>query len=180
MRTLELLITGAALLVLVAVPMPAGAVEFSGGMSLGGFQAGAVPSLAVGPHMGISWRIKRDLLFEVHDLCGILPVSNDGVGVYNTTSITIGYVWGNASFSAGPSLSMYFISACTPYAGKTLCGRVAGLAPGGHAQAEVYFAGPLGMSVSGHVDWVGGSSLVLPGGLAVMVVAGPVLRWRAK
>jgi hypothetical protein len=27
------------------------------------------------------------------------------------------------------------------------------------------------------VDWVGGNSLVLPGDVAEMVVAGPVIRW---
>jgi hypothetical protein len=181
MRTLALLVTGAALLVLVAVPMPAEAVELSGGMSLGGFQAGTVPSLAVSPHIGISWRMKRDFLFEVHDLCGILPpISNDTIGVYNTTSIAIGYTSEKANFRAGPSLSMYSIPACSHYAGRMLCGRVAGVAPGGHAQTDVYFAGPLGVSASANVDWVGGSSLVLPGGVAVMVVAGPVLRWSAR
>jgi hypothetical protein len=39
---------------------------------------------------------------------------------------------------------------------------------------------PLGVSVSANVDWIGGRSRVLPGGLAAMIVAGPVLRWSAK
>jgi hypothetical protein len=61
-----------------------------------------------------------------------------------------------------------------------VCGRVAGVALGGHAQADVYFAGPLGISVSASVDWSGGRSRLVPEGVAVMVVAGPVVRWRPK
>lgn len=70
----------------------------------------------------------------------------------------------------------YYMHAC----GVTLCGPVAGAAPGGHAQTDVYLTGPLGVSVSANVDWVGGRSLVLPGGMAVMVAAGPTLRWNTK
>jgi hypothetical protein len=177
-RTPGLLIRWAAPLVaVVVVPMPAGAFEQSGGVSLGAFQAGTVPRLAVSPHAGIAWPIKSDFLFAVHDLCSILPpIDNNGIGVYNKTSVAIGYASGTATFSAGPSLSIYSVTTC----GLTLCGRVVGVAPGGHAQTDVYFAGPLGVSVSANVDWIGGSSLVLPGGLAVMVVAGPVLRWRTQ
>ena len=92
MRTLELLITGAALLVLVAVPMPAGAVEVTGGLSVGVFQAGTIPRVAVTPHAGISWRKESGFLFAVNDLFNILtPINKAGIGVYNKTSITIGY-----------------------------------------------------------------------------------------
>ena len=129
------------------------------------------------PHVGVSWRIGRNFLFAVHDLCSILPpMSHLGIGFYNKTSAAIGYTSGKANFSAGPSLSTYYMPACGP----TLCGRVVGVAPGGHAQTDVYVSGPLGVSVSANVDWVGGRSLVLPGGPAIMVVAGPVLRWSAK
>jgi hypothetical protein len=168
----------APLVVVLVVPMPAGAFELSGGVSLGGFLAGTIPRLAVSPHGGISWRMKSDLIFEVHDLCGILPpINDDGIGVYNKTSVAIGYASEKTNFSAGPSLSIYSMPACSP---TLWCGRVVGVAPGGHAQTDVYFAGPLGVSVSANVDWVGGRSLLLPGGVAVMVVAGPVLRWSAK
>lgn len=181
MKVPGLVITRSMLLILLAAPRSAEAVDFSGGVSLGGFQAGTVPSFAISPHAGILWRLNSEFVFRANDLCGILPpIRNDGMGVYNTASVAIGYVWGNTVFSVGPSLSMYSIPACSLYAGRTLCGRVAGVAPGGHAQTDAYFAGPLGVSVSAHVDWVGGGSLVLPGGLAVMVVAGPVLRWRTK
>jgi hypothetical protein len=103
-------------------------------------------------------------------------LDEDGSGFYNKTSAAIRYASENVMFSVGPSLSVYSMPAC----GRTLCGRVAGVAPGGFVQTEMYFAGPLGVSVSGNVDWVGGESLVLPGGVAVMVLAGPVLRWSAK
>ena len=64
--------------------MPAAAFELSGGMSLGGFLVGTVPRLAVSPHAGISWRMKGEILFAVHDLCSILPpIYKDGFGVYN-------------------------------------------------------------------------------------------------
>jgi hypothetical protein len=174
------LINWAALLVLVLMaPMPASAFDLSGGVSLGGFQVGGtLPRLAVTPHAGISWHRESGMLFVAHDLLSIFtPVNKAGIGIYNKTSITIGYAWEKVSTSAGPSLSVYSMPAC----GVTfLCGRVVGVAPGGHAQVEVYFAGPLGISVSANWDWIGGRSLVLPGGVAAMVVAGPVLRWRSK
>lgn len=120
---------------------------------------------------------KGDWLFAVHDLCSILPASGAvDFGVYNETSIVLSYNSRTATFSAGPSLAIYSMTTC----GRALCGRVVGIAPGGHAQTDVYLAGPLGISVSANVDWVGGSSLVLPGGVAVMVVAGPTLRWSSK
>ncbi len=64
-----------------------------------------------------------------------------------------------------------------PACGAALCGRVVGLAPGGHARVNVYFFGRLGLSVSASLEWIGGRSLVLPGNLATTIVAGPVIRW---
>lgn len=113
--------------------------------------------------------MESGFLFAVHDLFSILlAVNKDGVGVYNQTAAAIGYAWDNGNLSASPSLSIYSMPAC----GVDLCGRVVGLSPGGHAQANVYFAGPWGVSVSANLDWIGGKSLVLPGGVAAMVVAG--------
>ncbi|WP_272458770.1 hypothetical protein [Polyangium jinanense] len=121
--------------------------------------------------------MKDSILLAVDEMCSILPSTNElGIGVYNHTSVAVGYASQQGNFSLGPSLSLYTMPAC----GVTLCGRVAGVAPGARAQADVYFVGPLGVSVSAAVDWVGGRSLVLPGGMAAMVVAGPVLRWGAK
>jgi hypothetical protein len=131
----------------------------------------------VSPHAGIAWSIDGVLLVEIQDLLSILPpASKDSAGVYNQTSIALGYASKSVNFSAGPSLSIYSIPAC----GDVLCGRVAGLSPGGHIQADVYLADPLGVSVSANVDWIGGRSLVLPGGMAAMVVAGPVFRLSSR
>lgn len=155
-------------------PLPAHAFELSGGVSVGGFLVGTDPRFVVSPHGGISWRTASGLLFAVRDVFSVVPATNsDGVGVYNQTSIALGYASQSANFSAGPSLSVYSIPAC----GALWCGRVVGLAPGGHADVNVYFAGPLGVSVNVSVDWVGGASLVLPGGVAALVLIGPVLRW---
>jgi hypothetical protein len=134
--------------------------------------------MAVTPHAGISLRRESGVLFAVNDLFNVLtPINKDGLGAYNKTSITIGYGWENINVRAGPSVSIYSMPACGP---TYLCGRVVGVAPGGHAQVEVYFAGPLGVSVSGNMDWIGGRSAVLQGGIAAMLVAGPVLRWSDK
>ncbi|WP_437829342.1 hypothetical protein [Sorangium sp. So ce1153] len=164
-------------LVLSVVPTQAGASELSAGVSLGWIQAGTAPRLAVGPHAGISWQMTREVVFRVHDLCSVVPpIQIGGAGVYNHASVELGYAWKSGDVSAGPSAAIYIMPAC----GSALCGRVAGMAVGGHAQTNAYVAGPLGVSVSANVDWVGGSSLVLPGHLSVLVVAGPVLRWSVK
>jgi len=110
-------------------------------------------------------------------MCSILPpVKKDGVGVYNQSTASVGYDFEKGNFSVGPSLAAYYMTAC----GVTLCGRVVGVAPGGRAQINYYFAGALGLSLSGSMDWIGGRSIVLPGGVAAMVVAGPVFRWSPK
>ncbi|WP_234023433.1 hypothetical protein [Sorangium cellulosum] len=116
-------------------------------------------------------------MFKVHDLCSVVPpIQAGGAGVYNHTSVALGYAWKNVDLSAGPSAAIYLMPAC----GNTLCGRIAGMAVGGHAQINAYVAGPLGVSVTANADWIGGSSRVLPGQASVTVVAGPVLRWSAK
>ncbi|WP_441290684.1 hypothetical protein ACSRUE_09330 [Sorangium sp. KYC3313] len=180
MRTTDRQISASAvfaLLLSVVVPTQADASELSAGISFGGIQAGTVTRLAVSPHAGISWRINGDITFNIHDLLSIIPpVQIGGSGVYNSTIAALGYSWKNGDFSAGPSVAFYFMPAC----GSTLCGHVAGMAVGAHAQTNAYVAGPLGVSVSANVDWVGGSSLVLPGYVSVIVVVGPVLRWSIK
>jgi hypothetical protein len=161
-------------LALLGASTPARAFEVSAGISVGGILAGTVPHLALSPHVGLSWRTESGVLLGIHDLLGVIfPAGKGGVGVYNQTSGAVGYAWANASFSVGPSLSIYSMPACR----DRLCSRVIGIAPGGHAQAALYFVGPLGVSVWANLDWIGGQSRVLPGGVAAMAVAGPVLRW---
>lgn len=77
---------------LVLAPAEAGASELSAGISLGWIQVGTVPLLMVAPHAGIGWHVERELLFAVHDLCGILPpIQEDRFGVYNQASVAVGY-----------------------------------------------------------------------------------------
>jgi hypothetical protein len=160
--------------VLVVVPATAKAFELSGGVSLGGIQIGTDPSLAVSPFVGLLWRTERGFLLELHNMFSILPGSR--VGIHDRTSATLGYPWQTGNFNLGPSLSFYSMLAC----GAVICRRVEGAAPGGHAQTDWYFAGPLGVSVSANVAWYGGSSLGLAGNAAVMVTAGPILRLETK
>jgi hypothetical protein len=138
---------------------------------------GTVPRLMVSPHAGISWRTEGGFLFALRGLIGILPpINGRGAGIDNQISVAIGYASEKINFSAGPSLSVYYMPVCD----AALCGRVIGLSPGGHLQADMYFAGPLGVSASANVVWTGGTSLVLHGGVAATVIAGPILRWSSK
>lgn len=158
----------------VVVPMRAEALEFVAGVNVGGIFAGTRPLFAVTPHMGVSWRAESGLLFAVHDMLSVLPASNrDGVGVHNQLAVGVGYAWERGSVSLGPAFSAYFMPACQ----RSLCGRVAGVAAGGQAQVNAFLAGPLGVSANASLEWMGGASLVLPGGVAAMVVAGPLVRW---
>jgi hypothetical protein len=155
---------------LAFVPAPAEALELNGGVSVGGIQVGTDPSLAVSPFIGLLWRTGRGFLVEVHHMFSIVPGAR--LGIYDRTAAALGYPWKTGNVSLGPSLSIYSMPVC----GVVDCGRVVGIAPGGHAQADWYFSGPLGVSVSANVDWAGGDSRILPGGLVVMVTAGPTLR----
>lgn len=167
----------APLAIVLMAPNLAQAFELSSGLSVGGFQAGTVPRLALSPHAGIAWSKSSNFLVALNDVCSVLPPKNYiEIGIYNEISVSIGYASEASNFIAGPSLALYSMTTC----GLQLCGRVDGVAIGGHAQTDVYFAGPLGVSVSANVNWIGGRSQVLPGGLAMMVVAGPVLRWRSR
>lgn len=162
------------LVVAVVFPFPAEAFEVNGGVSVGGIQIGTAPTLAVSPFFGLRWRDERGILLELQNMFSLLPGSR--VGIHDRTSATFGVAWKTGSFSLGPSLSFYSMLAC----GTVVCRRVEGAAPGGHGQADWYFAEPLGVSLSANVAWYGGSSLVLPGNVAVLVTAGPILRLEAK
>ncbi|WP_437294988.1 hypothetical protein [Sorangium sp. So ce426] len=159
---------------LLAAPARAGAPEISAGASIGWIEIGDDYRPSVGPQAAISWRFERDFVFTVHDLCTIHQgPQHGGLGVYNQTSLDVGVAWDEGNFSLGPSVALYDMPSC----GAALCGRVAGVAIGGHAQVNSYFVGPLGWSTSAHLQWLGGDSPVLPGHVAFVVVAGPVFRW---
>lgn len=152
----------------------AAALEVNGGVGVGAIQVGSDPALAVSPFAGVLWRTESGFLVELHNMLSVLPGSR--VGLHDRTSATIGYRWKTGNFSVGPSLSVYSMAACV----AAVCRRVDGLAPGGHAQADWYFIEPLGVSVSGNFAWYGGTSVVLADNAAVMVTAGPILRWETK
>ncbi|AUX36193.1 uncharacterized protein SOCE836_084000 [Sorangium cellulosum] len=156
---------------LIVAQAPAAASEFSGGVSVGGIQIGTEPKLAVSPFVGVLWRREKDFRIDVHNMFSIVPGSR--VGFYDRTAVTLGYVTETRNVSIGPSLSIYVMPVC----GAVFCDRVMGIAPGGRAQSDWYFAGRFGASMSANVDWAGGSSLVLPGSLVVMVTAGPIWRF---
>lgn len=145
---------------------------------MGGILVGTEPKLAVSPFVGLFWRTESGLLFEAHNMVSIIV--GPRVGVYDRTAASIGYAWRTGNFSLGPSLSIYSMHVCNTVSGRLFCDRAVGVAPGGHAQTNWYFAGPLGVAVSANVDWAGGSSRVLPGSPVVMVTAGPVLRLQVE
>lgn len=159
---------------LVVVPASAQALEFREGVSVGGIQVGTEPKFAVSPFAGWLWRSEGDFRLEVHNMLSIVP--GVGIGVYDRTAVTLGYATKTTTVSLGPSLAVYSMLVC----GAVLCDRVVGLAPGGRVQSDWYFAGPLGVSTSIHMDWARGSSRVLPGSLVVMMTAGPILRFEIK
>ena len=158
----------------VSLPARAEAFEVSGGVGLGGLLAGTAPRFAVSPHLALSWTLSNGFLFGAHEMVNILlPLNGSAPGFYEQTSGVVGYAGETWNGSLGPSLSVFYMSACGP----AYCGRVLGLAPGGHAQVNRYLYGRFGVAVNASVDWVGGASHVLPGGVAATLVAGPVLRW---
>ncbi|WP_437798674.1 hypothetical protein [Sorangium sp. So ce693] len=155
----------------VVAPRPVHAREFSAGVSVGGIQVGTESRLALSPFAKVLWRKSSEFRLELHNMFSIVPGSR--VGLYDRTAVTLGYDTKTGSVSLGPSLSLYSMPVC----GAVLCNRVMGLAPGGRAQSDWYFAGRLGASTSLNVDWAGGSSRVLPGSVVVMVTAGPIWRF---
>lgn len=150
--------------------MPAGAYELRGGVSMGEIQMGTEPRFAVSALVGLLWHTDRGFLLEAHNMFSIVPGTR--VGVYDRTAVAVGYPWKTGNASLGPSLSIYSMPVC----GVMICQGVVGVAPGGHFQGDWYMADSLGVSVSANVDWAGGSSRVLSGGLVVMVTAGLILR----
>ncbi|WP_437593125.1 hypothetical protein [Sorangium sp. So ce1000] len=91
-------------------PAPALALEFSGGVSVGGIQVGTEPKLAVSPFVGWLWRRTGDFRIEVHNVLSIVPGA--GVGVYDRTAVTLGYTTKTGNVSLGPSLSVYMLRVC--------------------------------------------------------------------
>lgn len=150
------------------------ALEVNGGVSVGGLQVGTEPKLAVSPFVGVAWHSESGFSVSLHNMFSVVVASR--VGVHDRASAALGYAWNTGDFSVGPSMSFYSLLVC----GALDCRRVEGAAPGAHVQVDWYFLGPLGASLSGNVAWYGGASSVLPGSVAVMATAGPILRLEAK
>lgn len=158
----------------VALSSSASALDLSGGVSVGGMLAGVEPRLAVTPHVAVSWRADSGFLFVVRDMFSVLPaVNRHGVGIHNQLSAALGYGWETGSFSLGPAVSFYSMPACNP----AFCGRIVGASGGGHAHVSLYLVGPLGVSASASVEWIGGNNGVLRDDVSATFLAGPVGRW---
>ena len=130
-----------------------------------------------GGFVGVSWGSPDSWLLSVQDTPSILPAVNaHGPGVDNHLSAIVGFTWKDYNFALGPAFSFYSMPACSP----SLCSRVVGIAIGGMAQVDAYFAGRFGLSATVNVDWIGGSSVVLPGGVLITAALGPIVRWGAR
>ncbi|MBK8259518.1 MAG: hypothetical protein IPK82_43530 [Polyangiaceae bacterium] len=160
--------------IIILTSKPAAALDLSGGVHLGGVLIGTTPRFALSPRLGIAERTDWGFLLAFEEVASILPAFGvGGVGVYNHTSVAIGYAWKNGTFKIGPSLVVY----STPVCGLLQCARLAGISPGLATHVDYYFSDSLGVAASATVDWLTGS-VVLPAGIAASVLVGPVLRWR--
>jgi hypothetical protein len=108
---------------LVVVPTSAKALEFNGGVSVGGIQVGIEPRLAVSPFAGWLWRSEGDFRLEVHNMLSIVPGA--GVGVYDRTAVTLGYATKTSTVSLGPSLAIYSSAMTTAQKGTGTAGASA-------------------------------------------------------
>lgn len=157
------------------VPARAEAVEVDFGAGLGGMLAGNVPRFAVSPYGGLSWSVGSNFAVVVHDMVSLLLAANDhGPGVYNHLSVAGGFAWTDGKVIAGPSVAFFSMPACGPL----WCARVNGFGAGASARADLFFWGPVGLSLRGNVDVPIQSSSVLPGGPAWMFLVGAVFRVR--
>lgn len=165
-------IPAAAVVIAGSVTTSANALELSGGVSAGGLLVGGTPRLAVSPHAGVSWRTEGGFLLLVQDALRVIPaVDRHGVGVYNQTTGALGYAWKAGRFSVGPSLSVFTMPMC----GVGWCAPTAGMAAGGQARVDFFFAGSLGVSATLSFEWL--NTPVVPGGVAAIAAVGPVLKW---
>ena len=141
---------------------------------MGAVQIGVDPRLAVSPFLSVLGRNESGMLLELSNTFTISP--GNTWGIYDRSAVALGYGWPTGHLSVGPALSFYSMPACN----FVICDRVNGVAVGGHAVLAYFFAGPLGLSMNGSLDYVGGKSRVLPGGAVVMGTAGFVLKFETS
>lgn len=140
------------------------------GIGVGTLQVGTGPgAFAISPHVGIDWR-SGVWSIGAHYTALLIP-ERSGMG--HTHQLLLGgggeLFQTGARVMLGGSATAYRIVAC----GVEVCGPVLGIAVGAHARIDYSIKGPLGLSASGGVDWFGGRSAALPGGLAVTITVGP-------
>jgi hypothetical protein len=152
------------------------AFEIAGTASFGVFQVGATTRFAVAPGFALRFGDADGVNLALQDNLVLFP-GPGAFGFNNQASVGVGRSWKSFDFDVAASLSAYWMGAC----GNTLCGRVVGVAPGARVRFSYFPVESsewLGATLTGDVGWYGGSSLVLPGGPAVTIVAGPVIRWK--
>lgn len=172
-RPFSCLLLGSLCLLGSLAPGEARALEIAGTASFGAFQVGTTTRFAVAPGLALRLGSAEGVQLVLQDSLLLFPGPGP-FGFNNQFSAGVGYSWKDFDLDVAGSLSAYWMHAC----GNTLCGRVLGAAPGARARAAYFPFSWSGVAVTGDVGWYGGSSLVLPGGPAVTVVAGPVFRWK--
>jgi hypothetical protein len=161
--------------VLYLVPLRAEAMEVDFGASVGGMMAGGLPRFALSPYGAVSWPQGDHFVFVIHDMLSLLlTAGNHGPGGYDHLTVAGGVAWGDGKIIVGPSLSIFSMPACGPQ----WCARVGGFGAGANARADLFFWGPVGLSLSGNVDVPIQSNSVLPGGPVVTGLLGAVYRIR--
>lgn len=168
-------------LVAVAFLMTPGrsrALEIRAGGSLGAMYHGSAGYLGIGPQLGLLFRPFPGAAFSILDTLLFLPTSH-GLGVNNQISVGGGYGGERFTVTLGGMLAVYRAFTCgtSQVDGRTRCGTVVGLGPGGFAQVEVFVKERLGFMLRGTIAWQGGDSLLPASELAWSGLAGPVLRW---
>lgn len=160
------------LCLLGAAAQEADAFEVSGTAAFGAFQVGTTTRFAVAPGIAFRFGDVEGVNLTVQDNFVMFPGPGP-FGFNNQTSVGVGYSWKSFDVDVAGSLSAYWMHAC----GTSLCGRVLGLAPGVRTKVSYFPLDWSGVAVTADVGWYGGSSLVLPGGMAATIVFGPVARW---
>lgn len=163
----------AGLCALGAVLPEAQALEVAGTAYFGVFQVGTTTRFAVAPGLALRLGAAEGVQLVLQDSFVMFPGPGP-FGFNNQLSAGLGYSWESFDVDVAGSLSAYWMHAC----GSTLCGRVVGVAPGARVRVAYFPLSWSGLALTGDVGWYGGSSLVLPGGPAATIVAGPVFRWK--
>ena len=165
-RLLGVLCAGVLSFVLVQSPAEAMGVDL--GASVGGMLAGNAPRFAVSPYVTLSWPLADNFTLGVNEMASLLLAANNhGPGFYNHVSGFAAITWTDGKILGGPSLAIFSMPACGP----KWCGNLSGFGAGGTLRLDL-FQKPLGLSLGCNFDVPLKSTDLLPGGPALMFVAG--------